>query len=93
MTEKEVDNIRLNTESLFHFNYSHMSVCVCFFKLDSERYMKNILMTISDYTLNIYIYIHIYVEGKHIPVFILNAYNNFMLESSIKIYRISNPQF
>lgn len=57
MTEKEVDNIRLNTESLFHFNYSHMSVCVCVcFKLDSERYMKNILMTISDYTLNIYIY-------------------------------------
>lgn len=34
-----------------------MSVCVCVcFKLDSERYMKNILMTISDYTLNIYIY-------------------------------------
>lgn len=58
-------------------------------KLDSERYVKNILMIISDYTLKI----KKYVEGKHIPVFILNAYNNFMLESSRKIYRISDPQF
>lgn len=46
-------------------------------------------MIISDYTLKI----KKYVEGKHIPVFILNAYNNFMLESSRKIYRISDPQF
>ena len=51
-------------------------------------------MTISDYTLKInkYIYIYIYRRKTH-PVFILNAYNNFMLESSIKIYRISDPQF
>ena len=60
MTEKEVDNIRLNTESLFHFNYSHMNVCF-FFKKDSEKHTKNILMTISDYTLKINKYIYIYM--------------------------------
>ena len=32
-------------------------------------------MIISDYTLKIK---KKYVEGKHIPVFILNAYNNFV---------------
>lgn len=58
MTEKEVGDIKFNTEILFHFKYIHVSVY--FYKARSPEVYTKSLVTVSGYPLKLNKYKYIW---------------------------------